>query len=136
MRAGLTEMQIKSLRLIENRNNDGMGARMPYAEMIEAADELVTLGLVDWRNQPTGSVGRWITSAGRLALSRHKEASKMGQDLDELMAKARERVERMTPAEREAMYQAQRESFVRAMAPCEHGMSDWEDCTQCRMNRP
>lgn len=28
--------------------------------------------------------------------------------------------------------QAQRESWVRGMAPCEHGVLDWETCAQCR----
>lgn len=28
--------------------------------------------------------------------------------------------------------QAQRESWVRAMAPCEHGDPDWETCADCR----
>jgi hypothetical protein len=37
-----------------------------------------------------------------------------------------------SPAEREAMHKAQRESFARAMAPCEHGVADFEDCPDCR----
>lgn len=32
----------------------------------------------------------------------------------------------------EQMKQAQRESWVRAMAPCAHGNRDWETCPQCR----
>jgi hypothetical protein len=28
-------------------------------------------------------------------------------------------------------YQAQRESWARAMAPCEHGIRDWEQCEEC-----
>lgn len=28
--------------------------------------------------------------------------------------------------------QAQRESWMRGMAPCEHGVADFEDCAQCR----
>ena len=27
---------------------------------------------------------------------------------------------------------AQRESWIRAMAPCEHGVADFEQCSQCR----
>jgi hypothetical protein len=27
---------------------------------------------------------------------------------------------------------AQRESWIRAMGPCEHGVLDWEECEQCR----
>jgi hypothetical protein len=64
----LTEIEIKSLRLIANRNSEGMGARMPYAEMIEAADDLVSMGLAEWRNQPPGAAGRWITPLGLTAL--------------------------------------------------------------------
>jgi hypothetical protein len=33
--------------------------------------------------------------------------------------------------ERMAMHKAQRESFARAMAPCEHGVADWETCPDC-----
>jgi hypothetical protein len=29
--------------------------------------------------------------------------------------------------------QAQRESWVRAMAPCEHGIADFEECAECRV---
>ena len=52
--------------LIQNRNDAGMGARMPYAEMIRAADELVEMGLVEWRQGR--DYGRWLTDAGRAAL--------------------------------------------------------------------
>lgn len=37
-------------------------------------------------------------------------------------------IHQMTPEE----IQAQRESWARAMAPCEHGVRDWEDCQDCR----
>jgi hypothetical protein len=40
-----------------------------------------------------------------------------------------------SPAEREAMHKAQRESFARAFAPCEHGVADWEDCPKCRSTK-
>lgn len=46
--------------------------------------------------------------------------------LDELLVAGE--IHQMTPAEREA----QRESFARAMAPCEHGHRDWETCPACR----
>jgi hypothetical protein len=36
--------------------------------------------------------------------------------------------------EREEM-QAQRESWIRAMAPCEHGVADFEDCEECRRGK-
>ncbi|MDQ3023029.1 MAG: hypothetical protein M3R04_01395 [bacterium] len=42
----------------------------------------------------------------------------------------------MAPADRAALEaqerQAQRESWIRGMAPCEHGVLDWETCDQCR----
>ncbi len=42
----------------------------------------------------------------------------------------------MAPADRAALEarerQAQRESWIRGMAPCEHGILDWETCDQCR----
>jgi hypothetical protein len=45
----------------------------------------------------------------------------------------------MSPEERAALEErelaAQRESWVRAMAPCEHGDPDWETCPQCRAGR-
>jgi hypothetical protein len=28
--------------------------------------------------------------------------------------------------------EAQRESWIRAMAPCEHGVADFEECAKCR----
>lgn len=37
-----------------------------------------------------------------------------------------------TPEQKAAMWKAQRESFVRGMAPCEHGDPDWETCSECR----
>ena len=33
-------------------------------------------------------------------------------------------------------YQAQRESWVRVMGPCEHGVYDFEDCLECRKPHP
>lgn len=46
---------------------------------------------------------------------------------------AMKHVNAMTPEEREAMYAAQRESWVRGMtARCEHGELDFEQCVQCR----
>jgi len=49
----------------------------------------------------------------------------------ELIARARAIVDAMSPEEYRAMIDAQRESFIRAMAPCEHGYPDWETCPQC-----
>ena len=49
----------------------------------------------------------------------------------ELVARVRAIVDAMTPEQYRAMIDAQRESFIRAMAPCEHGDPDWETCPQC-----
>ena len=45
---------------------------------------------------------------------------------DELIAKARTHVKAMTPAQRAAMYETQRQSFVRAFLPAGYGLSDAE----------
>lgn len=47
-------------------------------------------------------------------------------DLKELLERAQNYT--MTDAEIEA----QRQSWVRAFAPCEHGYSDFETCPHCR----
>lgn len=54
-------------------------------------------------------------------------------DIDDLIKRASERYDAMTPAEQAAMWQAQRNSYVRAFTtPCEHGELDWETCPKCR----
>lgn len=55
--------------------------------------------------------------------------------LDELIEQAKAKVAAMSPVELAAMHQAQRESFVRAMQPCEHGIVDFEQCPDCRKGR-
>jgi hypothetical protein len=46
---------------------------------------------------------------------------------------AKAKLAAMSEEERQAMWQAQRESFVRGMTtPCEHGALDFEQCQQCR----
>lgn len=54
------------------------------------------------------------------------------KDLEQRLSEARAKYDAMTPAEKVAMHEAQRQSFLRSLAPCEHGVSDWEDCEQCR----
>lgn len=39
--------------------------------------------------------------------------------------------ENTTPEEQAEMRVRQRESFIRAMGPCEHGEYDWETCPKC-----
>lgn len=54
----------KALRHVARVNGGGLPARMPHAEMIEAADYLASEGLMEWRDG-----GRWLTPAGRAALT-------------------------------------------------------------------
>lgn len=58
----------------------------------------------------------------------------MNRDLNTLVRQARERYDAMTPEQKAAHDQAQRESFVRGMTtPCEHGVLDFEQCGECRV---
>lgn len=56
----------------------------------------------------------------------------ISDELRDLLREAHERTLAMTPDEKRAMFEAQRQSFIRSMAPCEHGDPDWETCPQCR----
>jgi hypothetical protein len=51
--------------------------------------------------------------------------------LKQLIEEAKEKYDAMTPEEKAAHDTAQRESFVRGMGPCEHGVYDFEDCPKC-----
>lgn len=54
-------------------------------------------------------------------------------ELEELLKKSRETVDKMSPEEYAAMVEAQKGSFVRGMlARCEHGVLDFEQCPKCR----
>lgn len=63
-------------------------------------------------------------------MTRHKEPRR--RDINTLLADAKRRVDAMTPDERDEMFRQQAASFARAMAPCEHGVADWETCQACR----
>ena len=57
------------------------------------------------------------------------------KDRDELQrafSDAQARYDAMTPEQQQAMWEAQRQSWLRSMAPCEHGVRDWETCPDCR----
>lgn len=57
----------------------------------------------------------------------------MSPELEELLERAKVRVAEMTPEEYAEMIRLQRESFVRGMmARCEHGVLDFEQCSECR----
>lgn len=49
-----------------------------------------------------------------------------------LVSAAQSRYEAMSLEERTAHDEAQRQSWIRGMAPCEHGVWDWETCPKCR----
>ena len=61
-------------------------------------------------------------------------------DIKAMLAEIEAKRAAMPPADRAALeareMQAQRESWIRAMAPCEHGDPDWETCPECRKARP
>lgn len=44
---------------------------------------------------------------------------------------AQARYEAMTPEQKAEHDEAQKQSFIRAFGPCEHGDYDWETCPQC-----
>lgn len=53
-------------------------------------------------------------------------------DLEARVADAVTAFNALSTNEQAAMYEAQRQSWMRAMAPCEHGDPDWETCPECR----
>jgi len=53
-------------------------------------------------------------------------------ELERLFAEAEARFAALTPEQQAAHRQAQAESWARGMAPCEHGVADWETCPDCR----
>lgn len=58
-------------------------------------------------------------------------------DLLELMRKSGEALKALSAEQQAAMLQNQRESWVRANRPCEHGNIDFEQCPECRgWNKP
>lgn len=55
----------------------------------------------------------------------------MSEALQALLKRAIAAYAAMTPEQKRAHDQAQRESFMRGFGPCEHGDYDWETCPQC-----
>jgi hypothetical protein len=53
-------------------------------------------------------------------------------ELDAVLKRARAAYNAMTPEEKREYDEAQRRSWGRGMAPCEHGIRDWETCPNCR----
>jgi len=57
-------------------------------------------------------------------------------DLQARVAKAVAAYNALSPEEKAAHDEAQRQSWVRGMGPCEHGVYDFETCPQCRKPKP
>lgn len=61
-------------------------------------------------------------------------------EIREMLARIEAERRLMTPEARAKLeadeLQAQRESWIRAMAPCEHGVADFEECAECRRPTP
>lgn len=55
----------------------------------------------------------------------------MSPELEQALSRARTLVDAMTPAEKAEMIRKQRESWIRAFEPCEHGEVDFEQCGKC-----
>lgn len=53
-------------------------------------------------------------------------------ELMQLIAGAQSRRDAMTPEQKAEHDRLQRESLARGMAPCEHGVLDFETCPDCR----
>lgn len=71
--------------------------------------------------------------AGYIALAINLAGGFTKSTLEQMVADAKARYAALSPEEREAHDQAQRESFIRGMTtPCEHGVLDFEQCPQCR----
>ena len=56
------------------------------------------------------------------------------EEWDALVARANAAFDALTPEQQAEHRRQQRESWARSMAPCEHGIADWEDCPDCRTN--
>lgn len=48
------------------------------------------------------------------------------------LEESRIRYDAMTPEEKAEVDRKQRESWIRAFGPCDHGVLDFEECPQCR----
>lgn len=53
------------------------------------------------------------------------------KSMERLLEDARRWARFATPEQKAEMHRLQQESWVRGMAPCEHGDPDWETCSDC-----
>lgn len=55
----------------------------------------------------------------------------MSKELEQAIAKAMHWQKNATAEQVAAMLMEQRKSWIKGMAPCEHGDPDWETCPDC-----
>ncbi len=61
----------------------------------------------------------------------------MSPELAAALSRAKDWWDNASPDERAEMKAAQRESYIRGMTtPCEHGVLDFEQCSDCRGTHP
>lgn len=100
-------------------------------EHIARADAAYAAGLRD--GKAAADAGQAMAAhEGRETVRITLSGSVMHPELDEMIAEAKRFVASLSPAEREAMLREQAASLARGMAPCEHGVRDFEQCPQCR----
>ncbi len=91
----------------------------------------------DLRGRPGADDGSGNPDIGHSSRSLKGTPFSKTAGLNDLIEKSKAKLAAMSEEERQAMWQAQRESFVRAMTtPCEHGVLDFEQCPQCRAPAP
>lgn len=60
------------------------------------------------------------------------EKSMMYRKLHHDVKEAQARFDALTPDKQRAHREAQAASYARSLAPCEHGVVDFEQCPECR----
>ena len=112
-----------------------------YIHAVELNGEPVNATFIDME---TGRIQYWhageqIEGFGKVRIlleSKDKKVSldpAMSLELDKLLEQTKQQLARMSPEDRAAMYEEQKQSFARALStPCEHGELDFEQCPACR----
>lgn len=112
-----------------------------YIKAVELNGQAVNATFVDME---TGRVQHWVAGSlveakGEVRILLEAKQEKVSLDpvlsneLDKLLEQAKQRMARMSPEARRAMYEEQKKSLARALStPCEHGELDFEQCPACR----
>jgi hypothetical protein len=112
-----------------------------YIKAVELNGQAVNATFVDME---TGRVQHWVAGSlveakGEVRILLEAKQEKVSLDpvlsneLDKLLEQAKQRMARMSPEARRAMYEEQKKSLARALStPCEHGGLDFEQCPACR----